>query len=83
MKKFLAILMALCMLLSMAACGKPADDGVTTIRFWQAGGDTVGAASVMRLLLDKFELQNPGIKVEYQHRYISLCRSVYASVDDV
>ena len=66
MKKFLAILMALCMLLSMAACGKPADDGVTTIRFWQAGGDTVGAASVMRLLLDKFELQNPGIKVEYQ-----------------
>ena len=67
MKKFLAILMALCMLLSLAACGKkPADDGVTTIRFWQAGGDTADAASIMRLLLDKFELQNPGIKVEYQ-----------------
>ena len=67
MKKFLAILMALCMLLSLAACGeKPDDDGVTTIRFWQAGGDTADAASIMRLLLDKFELQNPGIKVEYQ-----------------
>ena len=67
MKKFLAILMALCMLLSLAACGeKPADDGVTTIRFWQAGGDTVGAATVMRMLLDKFEAENPNIKVEYQ-----------------
>lgn len=37
-----------------------------TIRFWQAGGDTVGASSVMRLLLDKFELMYPWITVEYQ-----------------
>ena len=66
MKKFLAILMALCMLLSLAACGEKPDDGVTTIRFWQAGGDTVGAATVMRMLLDKFEAENPNIKVEYQ-----------------
>ncbi len=37
-----------------------------TINFWQAGGDTVGASSVMRLLLDKFELMYPWISVEYQ-----------------
>ena len=37
-----------------------------TLRFWQAGGDTVGASSVMRLLLDKFELMYPWITVEYQ-----------------
>ena len=89
MKKLLAILLALCMLLSLVACSQaPAADAPAaeapkadapaaeapaakdpdpvTIRFWQAGGDTVGASSVMRLLLDKFELQNPGIKVEYQ-----------------
>ena len=88
MKKLLAILLALCMVLSLAACGAKApaeptpteapktevkdetpvekDPEPVTIRFWQAGGDTVGASSVMRLLLDKFELQNPGIKVEYQ-----------------
>ena len=92
MKKLLAILLALCMLLSLAACGAaPAEPAPTeapkaeapkdeapqeeapaapaepvTLRFWQAGGDTVGASSVMRLLLDKFELQNPGITVEYQ-----------------
>ena len=67
MKKFLAILMVLVMLLPLVACDTNKEqEGVTTIRFWQAGGDTVGAASVMRLLLDKFELQNPGIKVEYQ-----------------
>ena len=89
MKKLLAILMALCMLLSLVACGQaPAADAPAaeapkadapaaeapaakdpdpvTIRFWQAGGDTVGASSVMRLLLDKFELQYPWITVEYQ-----------------
>ena len=37
-----------------------------TLRFWQAGGDTVGASSVMRLLLDKFEMMYPWITVEYQ-----------------
>ena len=92
MKKLLAILMALCMLLSLAACGQsapaateapateapkaeapaateapaPKDPDPVTIRFWQAGGDTVDASSVMRLLLDKFELQYPWITVEYQ-----------------
>ena len=93
MKKLLAILLALCMLLSLAACGAsepapteapkaeapaetpaetpaepeaPKDPDPVTIRFWQAGGDTVGASSVMRLLLDKFELQYPWITVEYQ-----------------
>ena len=35
-----------------------------TLRFWQAGGDTVGASSVMRLLLDKFELMYPWIRSE-------------------
>ena len=94
MKKLLAILLALCMLLSLVACSQapaadapkadapaadapaadaPAADAPAakdpdpvTIRFWQAGGDTVGASSVMRLLLDKFELQYPWITVEYQ-----------------
>ena len=88
MKKLLAILMVLCMMLSLVACGGSSAPAATeapkaeepaaeapaveaepepvTIRFWQAGGDTVGASSVMRLLLDKFELQNPGITVEYQ-----------------
>ena len=37
-----------------------------TLTFWQAGGDTVGAASIMRLLLDKFELMYPWITVDYQ-----------------
>ena len=67
MKKFLAILMVLVMLLPLVACDTDKDpEGVTTIRFWQAGGDTVGAATVMRMLLDKFEQANPNIKVEYQ-----------------
>ena len=67
MKKFLAILMVLVMLLPLVACDTNKEqEGVTTIRFWQAGGDTVGAATVMRMLLDKFEQENPDIKVEYQ-----------------
>ncbi len=90
MKKLLAVLMVLCMLLSLAACGaekpaetdppkvdepvvqedpkveEPKDPDPVTIRFWQAGGDTVGAASIMRLLLDKFEAQYPWITVDYQ-----------------
>ena len=93
MKKFLAILMAVAMLLSLAACAAapaapaepapapaapaepapapaepaaPAEPEEVTLRFWQAGGDTADASKIMRLLLDKFELQNPGIKVEYQ-----------------
>ena len=37
-----------------------------TLTFWQAGGDTVGAATIMRLLLDKFELMYPWITVDYQ-----------------
>ncbi len=37
-----------------------------TLRFWQAGGDTLDAATVMRLILDKFEMQYPWITVEYQ-----------------
>ena len=90
MKKLLAVLMALCMLLSLAACGaekpvetqapetqapvaqdepkveEPKDPDPVTIRFWQAGGDTVGASTVMRMLLDEFEDQYPWITVEYQ-----------------
>jgi multiple sugar transport system substrate-binding protein len=37
-----------------------------TLTFWQAGGDTVGASSIMRLLLDKFEMMYPWITVDYQ-----------------
>lgn len=37
-----------------------------TIRFWQAGGDTVGASTIMRLLLDQFENEYPWITVDYQ-----------------
>ena len=89
MKKLLAILMALCLLLSLAACESepvettpseskdpavqndpvvdvPEDPDPVTIRFWQAGGDTVGASTVMRMLLDEFEDQYPWITVEYQ-----------------
>ena len=85
MKKLLAILMALCMVLSLVACGQaaapaateakaeapaadaaPAEPTPVTIRFWQAGGDTVGASTVMRLLLDQFEAKYPWITVEYQ-----------------
>ena len=89
MKKLLAVLLALCMLLALVACGNqapapteapkeeapktetpveeaPKDPDPVTIRFWQAGGDTVGASTVMRMLLDKFEDQYPWITVEYQ-----------------
>ena len=89
MKKLLAIALALCMLLSLVACGAqepapteapkvetpateapkeeaPKDPDPVTIRFWQAGGDTVGASTVMRMLLDEFEDQYPWITVEYQ-----------------
>ncbi|MBR6825742.1 MAG: extracellular solute-binding protein [Oscillospiraceae bacterium] len=70
MKKLIALLLAVVMVATLfVGCKqeeKPAEGETTTLTFWQAGGDTVGAASVMRLLLDKFELQNPGIKVEYQ-----------------
>lgn len=91
MKKFLAILMAVAMLLSLAACAaapaapaepaptpaapaepapaapaEPATKEPVTIRFWQAGGDTVEASKIMKLLLDRFMLNNPDIKVEYQ-----------------
>ncbi len=93
MKKLLAILLAVCMLMTLVACGQtgtntttnpPANDDTTagdntpdttagepekepvTIRFWQAGGDTVGAATIMRLLLDEFEDQYPWITVDYQ-----------------
>ena len=41
----------------------PASD--VTIRFWQAGGDTAGAADIMNELLTKFT-EETGIKVEYQ-----------------
>lgn len=37
-----------------------------TIRFWQAGGDTVSASTIMRLLLDQFENDYPWITVDYQ-----------------
>jgi len=47
-----------------AATEAPKDP--VTLTFWQAGGDTVGASSIMRLLLDKFELMYPWITVEYQ-----------------
>ncbi len=89
MKKLLAILLAVCMLLSLAACGeKPAEPKPTeapvienndpvapteepapdpvTLRFWQAGGDTMEASTVMRSLLDTFEAKYPWITVEYQ-----------------
>ena len=42
------------------------DPDPVTIRFWQAGGDTVGASTVMRMLLDEFEDLYPWITVEYQ-----------------
>ncbi len=70
MKKLIALLLAVAMIATLfVGCKKeetPAETEETVLTFWQAGGDTVGAASVMRLLLDKFELQNPGIKVDYQ-----------------
>ena len=89
MKKLLAILMVMCMLLSLVACtSAPAeteapatqapavqeepkateakDPDPVTIRFWQAGGDTVDASTVMRALLDVFEAKYPWITVEYQ-----------------
>ena len=90
MKKLLAVLMVLCMLISLAACGaekpaetdppkvddpvvqedpkptEPKDPDPVTIRFWQAGGDTVDASTVMRTLLDVFEAKYPWITVEYQ-----------------
>ncbi|MBR6825595.1 MAG: extracellular solute-binding protein [Oscillospiraceae bacterium] len=40
-------------------------NGVVTLRFLQ-GGDNPVSTSIMRLLLDKFELLNPGIVVEYE-----------------
>ena len=91
MKKLLAVLLTMCMLISLAACTaeKPAetqapaatqapavndapvateakDPDPVTIRFWQAGGDTVDASTVMRALLDVFEAKYPWITVEYQ-----------------
>lgn len=89
MKKLLAFLLAVSMVISLAACGQsstpteaaketqstpnvdaspetPSDPDPVTIRFWQAGGDTVGASTVMRLLLDKFESEYSWITVEYQ-----------------
>ena len=87
MKRLLAVLLAICLLASLAACTQsepstssaggdtpsateskeestpPASD--VTIRFWQAGGDTAGAADIMNELLTKFT-EETGIKVEYQ-----------------
>ncbi len=70
MKKLIALLLAIamvaCLFVGCSEEKKPEKKDEVTITFWQAGGDTVGASSVMRLLLDKFELENPGIKVDYQ-----------------
>ncbi|MGB4337061.1 MAG: ABC transporter substrate-binding protein [Bacillota bacterium] len=43
----------------------PAGAAVTTITFWQAGGDAT-TAPVMRQIIEKFEAANPDIKVEFQ-----------------
>ncbi|MBR4308979.1 MAG: extracellular solute-binding protein [Oscillospiraceae bacterium] len=45
---------------------RPEEHEPVTLRFWQAGGDTVDASTTMRLLLDKFELMYPWITVDYQ-----------------
>lgn len=37
-----------------------------TIRFWQAGGDTVDASTLMRSLLDTFEAKYDWITVDYE-----------------
>jgi ABC-type glycerol-3-phosphate transport system substrate-binding protein len=37
-----------------------------TIRFWQSGADTAGAAETMQGILSEFEADNPDIAVEYQ-----------------
>jgi ABC-type sugar transport system, periplasmic component len=53
----------------MTGCNKTKDteaDSKVTIKFWQAGGDTAGAADKMSEIIKKFETANPNIKVEYQ-----------------
>lgn len=77
MRKFIALIVVLALVIGcIAGCSnkaaqkeeqpsqQPAQEKVT-IKFWQAGGDTAGAAEKMSELIKKFEEANPNIKVEY------------------
>ncbi len=56
----IAALLALLLTLALAACAR--DDGTTTIRFWAMGRE----AEVVAELIEQFEREHPGIRVELQ-----------------
>jgi ABC-type glycerol-3-phosphate transport system substrate-binding protein len=80
MRKFIALLVVMALIIgAMAGCAtktsqkeqQPSQEAQqptqpqVTIKFWQAGGDTAGAAEKMSELIKKFEEKHPNIKVEY------------------
>lgn len=88
MKKFLALLLSMTMIFSLAGCGKkedaavksedpietqqPAPEEVVELEFWHAMADSNGEA--LQALVDKFNEEHPGIKINayFQGHYKDL-----------
>ena len=70
MKKLLALLLALCMIFALAACGqaKPeAKSEVTDITLWTYPIGDWSDADTVNAMIAKFEAANPGIKVKVEY----------------
>jgi multiple sugar transport system substrate-binding protein len=81
MKKFLALVLALCMVFALAACGQsaapaqeaapaeaaPADAAVTEITLWTYPIGGWGNSDTVDALVDSFEAANPGINVTVEY----------------
>ena len=82
MKKFLALALALCMVFALCACGQSSKDTTLDVIICQYGPNTqewfLGKGMNGTNFVDKFEKENPGVKLNLQ---VVSWNDVYSEVD--
>ena len=71
MKKILALLLALCMLFALAACGQKAEpagktDGETVLKLWCIATESDANRPAYLKAIEEYEAAHPGIKIEME-----------------
>ncbi len=66
MKKILALALALCMIFTLCACGKPAGDGKTHLKLWCIATESDANRPAYLKAIEEYEKAHPDVKIDME-----------------